>query len=63
MKFVSILRLLELIKEDEWKRTGEKYANRLADALFENGFTDDARLVREKIRQKNGEDIPLAVQD
>lgn len=65
IKFTSILRLIEIIPSNVWNQDnrGRVYAEKLVNILEEEGYSVDAKLVREKIKQMNGENIPLAIMD
>ena len=64
LQFSSILRLIDMIDIAQWnKYNGESYCNKLAVALDRLGYFKDARLVREHIKMKNGENIAMATQD
>lgn len=42
---------------------GRVCAEKLANILEEEGYSADVKLVREKIKQMSGEDVPLAIMD
>lgn len=65
VKFTSILRLIEIIPSNVWNQDnrGRVYAEKLANILESEGYSKDAQLVREKIKQMNGENVPLAIMD
>lgn len=65
IKFTSILRLIEIIPSNVWNQDnrGRAYAEKLANILEKEGYSTDAKLIREKIQQMNGENVPLAIMD
>lgn len=63
LSFNSILRLIEIISKDKWDTKGRVYAEKLATSLEKEGYTIDAKLVRETIKMMNGEKVALAVME
>jgi len=58
--FFPILRLIEMLEPTE---RAKAYCNKLADLFDAKGFPVDAKLIREKVRIMNGENVAMAVQD
>jgi hypothetical protein len=58
--FTSLPRLLDRIKPTD---RAKWYSSRLADALEEEGYITDAKIVRESIKIMNGEKVPMATMD
>jgi len=58
--FTSLPRLLDMIKPTDRVKW---YSSRLADALEEEGYITDAKIVRESIKIMNGEKVPMATMD
>lgn len=58
--FKAIPRLLEMIEPTDKAKV---YASKLADALDEEGYVTDAKIVRESIKIMNGENVPMATMD
>ena len=63
LHFNQIVRILDLIPASVWNAKIEAYAGRLADVLEQEGYADDAGLIRNHIKSRNGERIAMAVQD
>jgi hypothetical protein len=58
--FKSLPRLLEMI---EPTNKAKAYCQKLIDSLIEEGYSTDAKIVGERLKQMNGEDVPMAVMD
>ena len=58
--FKAIPRLLEMIEPTDRAKT---YTAKLADALEVEGYSTDAKIVREKIKVMNGEKVSMATMD
>ncbi len=63
--FIPILRLIELIPNDVWEEKPHKkeYVEKLIKCLENEGYVIDAKLVNERLRAINGEEIAWAVMD
>ena len=63
--FIPILRLIELVPNDVWeeKPHKKKYVEKLIKYLEDEGYVIDAKLVNERLRAINGEEIAWAVMD
>ena len=63
--FIPILRLIELVPNDVWKEKPHKkeYVEKLIKCLENEGYVVDAKLVNERLRAINGEEIAWAVMD
>ena len=61
--FTPMIRLLEIIPTSEWSSRATAYATKLADALEKYGYNADARLVRNHIAMRNGENVAMATMD
>ena len=63
--FISILRLIELIPNSVWEEKPHKkeYVRKLITCLENEGYVVDAKLVNERLRAINGEEIAWAVMD
>ena len=61
--FTPMIRLLEIIPTSEWSSRATAYANRLADAMEKYGYNADAKLVRNHIAMRNGENVAMATMD
>lgn len=63
--FIPILRLIELIPNSAWEEQPHKkeYVRKLITCLENEGYVIDAKLVNEKLRAINGEEIAWAVMD
>ena len=63
--FIPILRLIELIPNDVWEEKPHKkeYVEKLIKCLENEGYVVDAKLVNERLRAINGEEIAWAVMD
>ena len=60
LNFTAIPGLLEMIRPTE---RAKEYAAKLADALEREGYGFDARIVRNKFRMIEGEEVEMAVMD
>jgi len=58
--FKSLPRLLEMIEPSS---RAKAYCQKLIDTLIEEGYSTDAKIVGECLKQMNGEDVPMAVMD
>lgn len=63
LHFLPMVRLVEMIRTDEWCDRGKRYAEKLVSALENEGYSTDARLVRNHIKYMDGEDVPMATMD
>lgn len=63
MYFMAIFRLVDLIEDKIWKKVARGYAIKIADTLEQQGFLIDARILRDHIRMKDGENISIAIMD
>ena len=63
--FIPILRIIEMIPNDVWeeKPHKKKYVEKLIKCLENEGYVIDAKLVNERLRAINGEEIAWAVMD
>jgi hypothetical protein len=63
--FIPILRLFDLIPNDVWEENPHKkeYVEKLIKCLENEGYVVDAKLVNERLRAINGEEIAWAVMD
>ena len=63
--FIPILRLFDLIPNDVWEKHPHKkeYVEKLIKCLENEGYVIDAKLVNERLRAINGEEIAWAVMD
>ena len=63
--FIPILRIIEMIPNDVWeeKPHKKKYVEKLIKCLENEGYVVDAKLVNERLRAINGEEIAWAVMD
>lgn len=63
--FIPILRLIEMIPNDVWEEKPHKkeYVRKLIKCLENEGYVIDAKLVNERLRAINGEEIAWAVMD
>lgn len=63
--FIPILRLIELIPKSVWEEKPHKkeYVEKLIKYLENEGYVIDAKLVNERLRAINGEEISWAVMD
>ena len=63
--FIPILRLIELIPNSVWEEKPHKkeYVEKLIKCLENEGYVIDAKLVNERLRAINGEEIAWAVMD
>lgn len=63
--FIPILRLIELVPNNVWEEKPHKkeYVEKLIKCLENEGYVIDAKLVNEKLRAINGEEIAWAVMD
>ena len=63
--FIPILRLIEMIPNDVWEEKPHKkeYVEKLIKCLENEGYVIDAKLVNERLRAINGEEIAWAVMD
>lgn len=63
--FIPILRIIEMIPNSIWEEKPHKkeYVEKLINCLENEGYVVDAKLVNEKLRAINGEEIALAVMD
>lgn len=60
LTFSAILRLLDMVAPTDRAKT---YCSMLADAMEKEGYTTDASLIKDRIREMNGEKIGLATMD
>ena len=58
--FKSIPRLLEMIEPTD---RAKSYCQKLIDSLVKEGYSTDAKVVGECLKQMNGEDVPMAIMD
>ena len=63
--FIPILRIIEMIPNDVWEEKPHKkeYVEKLIKCLENEGYVVDAKLVNERLRAINGEEIAWAVMD
>lgn len=63
--FIPFLRLIELIPNSVWEEKPHKkeYVEKLIKCLENEGYVIDAKLVNERLRAINGEEIAWAVMD
>lgn len=63
--FIPILRIIEMIPNDVWEEKPHKkeYVEKLIKCLENEGYVIDAKLVNERLRAINGEEIAWAVMD
>lgn len=63
--FIPILRIIELIPNSVWEEKPHKkeYVGKLITCLENEGYVVDAKLVNERLRAINGEEIAWAVMD
>lgn len=63
--FIPILRIIEMIPNDVWEEKPHKkeYVEKLIKYLENEGYVVDAKLVNERLRAINGEEIAWAVMD
>lgn len=63
--FIPILRIIEMIPNDVWEEKShkKKYVEKLIKCLENEGYVIDAKLVNERLRAINGEEIAWAVMD
>jgi len=60
LAFKAIPRLLEMIEPTD---RAKSYTAKLADALEVEGYSTDAKIVRESLKIMNGEKVPMATMD
>ena len=63
LHFLPMVRLVEMIRTDEWCDRGKRYTEKIVSALENEGYSTDARLVRNHIKYMDGEDVPRATMD
>lgn len=63
--FIPILRIIEMIPNDVWEKHPHKkeYVEKIIKCLENEGYVVDAKLVNEKLRAINGEEIGWATMD
>ena len=63
--FIPILRIIEMIPNNIWEEKPHKkeYVRKLITCLENEGYVVDAKLVNERLRAINGEEIAWAVMD
>lgn len=63
--FIPILRIIEMIPNNIWEEKPHKkeYVEKLINCLKNEGYVVDAKLVNERLRAINGEEIAWAVMD
>lgn len=63
--FIPILRIIEMIPNNIWEEKPHKkeYVEKLIKCLENEGYVIDAKLVNERLRAINGEEIAWAVMD
>ena len=63
--FIPILRIIEMIPNNIWEEKPHKkeYVEKLIKCLENEGYVVDAKLVNERLRAINGEEIAWAVMD
>ena len=62
-RLIPLLRLVEMIPEEAWRKRGKSYATKLERDLLETGLETDARLLRNLIDLRDGKPVPMAVMD
>ena len=63
--FIPILRIIEMIPNNIWEEKPYKkgYVEKLIGCLEKEGYVVDAKLVNEKLRIINGENVAMATMD
>ena len=63
--FIPMLRLIELIPNNVWdeKPYKKEYIKKLISYLENEGYVVDAKLINEKLKVINGEQVALATMD
>ena len=63
--FIPILRIIEMIPNNIWEEKPHKkeYVEKLIKCLENEGYVIDAKLVNERLRAINGEEIAWVVMD
>jgi hypothetical protein len=63
--FIPMLRIIEMIPYSMWEdnKRVDYYVKRLIECLTDEGYIVDAKLVDEKLRYYQGENVAMAVMD
>lgn len=63
--FIPMLRIIEMIPNSVWEdnKRVDYYVKRLIECLTNEGYIVDAKLVDEKLRYYQGENVAMAVMD
>lgn len=63
--FIPMLRIIEMIPYSMWEynKRADYYVKRLIECLTDEGYIVDAKLVDEKLRYYQGENVAMAVMD